>query len=35
MSAIGARLHWHDAVDAFLWGLLPDNERVLDRWPQR
>lgn len=32
---LGARQHGHDAVDAFLWGLLPDNERVLDRWAQR
>jgi serine/threonine-protein kinase HipA len=32
---LGARQHGHDAVDALLWGLLPDNERVLDRWAQR
>lgn len=24
--------HGHAAVHAFLWGLLPDNERVLERW---
>jgi serine/threonine-protein kinase HipA len=24
--------HGHDAVAAFLWGLLPDNDRVLRRW---
>lgn len=24
--------HGHDAVSAFLWGLLPDNDRVLRRW---
>jgi serine/threonine-protein kinase HipA len=24
--------HPHEKIDIFLWGLLPDNERVLDRW---
>lgn len=24
--------HGHDAVSSFLWGLLPDNDRVLRRW---
>ena len=24
--------HGHDPVSAFLWGLLPDNDRVLRRW---
>jgi len=27
-----ATRHDHGTVDPFLWGLLPDNERVLDRW---
>lgn len=27
--------HGHDAVSAFLWGLLPDNDRVLRRWARR
>jgi serine/threonine-protein kinase HipA len=27
--------HGHDAVHAFLWGLLPDNERILDTWARR
>jgi serine/threonine-protein kinase HipA len=27
--------HSHDAISAFLWGLLPDNERTLSRWAQR
>jgi len=27
--------HPHRAVDAFLWGLLPDNEIILDRWARR
>jgi serine/threonine-protein kinase HipA len=29
---LARREHGHDAVDAFLWGLLPDNENVLSRW---
>jgi len=29
---LAAARHEHAAVDAFLWGLLPDNERVLERW---
>jgi serine/threonine-protein kinase HipA len=24
--------HAHDRIHAFMWGILPDNERVLDRW---
>ncbi len=24
--------HRHGPIDAFLWGLLPDNEFILDRW---
>lgn len=27
--------HLHRVVDAFLWGLLPDNELILDRWAKR
>ena len=27
--------HPHAAIEAFLWGLLPDNELVLRRWAQR
>jgi serine/threonine-protein kinase HipA len=27
--------HGHAAVEAFLWGLLPDNELILRRWAQR
>lgn len=26
--------HGHESVSAFLWGLLPDNDRVLQRWGQ-
>lgn len=29
---LSKREHGHDPVDAFLWGLLPDNELVLERW---
>jgi serine/threonine-protein kinase HipA len=29
---LARREHGHDPVDAFLWGLLPDNENVLARW---
>jgi len=29
---LAAEEHGPSAVGAFLWGLLPDNERVIDRW---
>jgi serine/threonine-protein kinase HipA len=29
---LAAKDHGRAAIEAFLWGLLPDNERVLDRW---
>jgi serine/threonine-protein kinase HipA len=29
------RDHGHSATEAFLWGLLPDNEVVLQRWGQK
>jgi serine/threonine-protein kinase HipA len=29
---LASRAHRHDVVNAYLWGLLPDNERVLERW---
>lgn len=29
---LAAKEHGHAAIEAFLWGLLPDNERVLGRW---
>ncbi len=29
---LAARDHGRAAIEAFLWGLLPDNEQVLDRW---
>lgn len=28
-------VHPHAAIDAFLWGLLPDNEQTLARWASR
>jgi len=27
--------HGHRAVEAFLWGLLPDNDTILERWGKR
>jgi serine/threonine-protein kinase HipA len=30
-----AAVHGHRPIEAFLWGLLPDNEAVLDRWARR
>lgn len=30
--SLARREHAHEAIDTFLWGLLPDNELVLDRW---
>ncbi|WFU14433.1 type II toxin-antitoxin system HipA family toxin [Bradyrhizobium sp. CB3481] len=32
---LAAEQHGPAAVQAFLWGLLPDNERVLDRWAKK
>lgn len=32
---LAAAEHGHGAITAFLWGLLPDNEFVLDRWAKR
>ena len=32
---LAAKEHGRSAVEAFLWGLLPDNERVLARWAAR
>lgn len=32
---LAARRHQHRVVEAFLWGLLPDSERVLDGWGRR
>ena len=32
---LAAEKHGSDVVQAFLWGLLPDNEQVLDRWARR
>ena len=32
---LAASEHDHPAIDAFIWGLLPDNENVLSKWAQR
>ena len=32
---LAAAEHGSDVVEAFLWGLLPDNEQVLDRWARK
>jgi len=32
---LAAAGHGHKPIEAFLWGLLPDNEIVLDRWGRR
>jgi serine/threonine-protein kinase HipA len=33
--SLGAKEHGPDVVEAFLWGLLPDNEMVLERWAKK
>jgi serine/threonine-protein kinase HipA len=30
-----SRTHEHERIEAFLWGLLPDNEVILERWGKR
>lgn len=32
---LSASEHHHRAIDAYLWGLLPDNELILQRWALR
>lgn len=32
---LAASEHAHAAIDAFIWGLLPDNEFVLGKWAQK
>lgn len=32
---LAASDHGHDVIDAFIWGLLPDNEFVLGKWAQK
>jgi serine/threonine-protein kinase HipA len=32
---LAAAEHGHAAIDSFLWGLLPDNSQILDRWGRR
>ena len=33
--SLAAKEHGPDVVEAFLWGLLPDNEMVLERWAKK
>jgi serine/threonine-protein kinase HipA len=30
-----AKEHGHEKIDSFLWGLLPDNQRILESWARR
>lgn len=32
---LAASMHGADAVESYLWGLLPDNERVLESWAKK
>jgi serine/threonine-protein kinase HipA len=32
---LAAAEHGHKTIEAFLWGLLPDNATILDRWARR
>lgn len=32
---LAARVHEHAKIDTFLWGLLPDNDRILGKWAQK
>lgn len=32
---VAAAEHGHAAIEAFLWGLLPDNAAILDQWARR
>jgi len=32
---LGSATHGHARIEAFLWGLLPDNDRVLQNWGRR
>jgi len=32
---LGSATHGHTRIEAFLWGLLPDNDRVLQNWGRR
>lgn len=32
---LAARDHSHKPIEAFIWNLLPDNERTLDRWARQ
>lgn len=32
---LAARSHGHREINAFIWGLLPDNDRTLERWARQ
>jgi serine/threonine-protein kinase HipA len=32
---LAAGEHGHTKIEAFLWGLLPDNDRILESWARR
>lgn len=32
---LGSATHGHARIEAFLWGLLPDNDRILQNWGKR
>src|SRR5262249_32481406 len=32
---LGAATHSHKAIDTFLWGLLPDNDAILEKWARK
>jgi serine/threonine-protein kinase HipA len=32
---LAASEHLHDVIEAFMWGLLPENELVLERWAKK
>lgn len=32
---LAASEHRHDVIDAFIWGLLPDNHLIIDRWAKK
>jgi len=32
---LSTKEHGHKVIDSFLWGLLPDNQKILDTWARR
>lgn len=33
--SLAAQEHGHVVIESFIWGLLPDNDRILDRWAKK